>query len=191
MQKFPIGWETKNIEKLEACQTINQLDTEAFNYENFQEQDFLDNNEFCTLVSITSSTYSCLLNNDVIENSKENQLFTTEGQNEINLFLAKSAPAPSKAKNHLAKFRYPRVNPEPNLLVDNRSEQEKLESVLRTLNQILTQDQLDVWNNIAERDLASSEKYSSGIPKLKSCISHEIKQFKLSQNKEKELLKQN
>ena len=105
MQKFPVGWETKNIEKLEACQTINKLDTEAFNYENFQEQDFLDNDEFCTLVSITSSTYSCLLNNDVIENSKENQLFTTEGQNEIDSFLAKSAPALSKARNH------PRVDP--------------------------------------------------------------------------------
>ena len=71
-----------------------------------------------------------------------NQLFTNGGQNELNSFLAKSSPAPSKAKNHLAKFRYPRVDPEPN--VDNRSEQEKLESVLRTLNQILNQDQLDV-----------------------------------------------
>ena len=76
MQEFPIGWETKNIKKFEACQTINQLDTEAFNYENFQEQDIIDNDEFCTLVSLTSSTYSCLLYNIVIE---DNQLLTTEG----------------------------------------------------------------------------------------------------------------
>ena len=58
------------------------------------------------------------------------------------------------------------------------------------LNQILTQDQLDVWNQIAERDLASSQKYGSGIPKLKSCISYEIEQFKLSKNKENEFLNQ-
>ena len=72
MQKFPVGWKTKNIEKLEGSQTKNKLDTTAFSYENFQQQEFLDNDEFCTLVSITSSTYSCLLNNDVIENSNEN-----------------------------------------------------------------------------------------------------------------------
>ena len=58
------------------------------------------------------------------------------------------------------------------------------------LNQILTQDQLDVWNQIAERDLASSEKYGSGIPELKSCISYKIKQFKFSKSKENELLNQ-
>ena len=90
----------------------------------------------------------------------------------------------SKANNHLAKFRYPRVDPQPNLIVDDKSEQQKLESVLRTLNQVLTQDQLDVWNQLAERDLAVSENYSSGIPKLKLCISYKIKQFKLSKSKE-------
>ena len=86
----------------------------------------------------------------------------------------------SKANNHLAKFCHPRVDPKPNLIVDNRSEQQKLERILRTLNQILTKDQLEVWNQLAERDLAISENYSSGIPKLKSCISHEIEQYKLS-----------
>ena len=28
------------VTKLEACQDVNQVDTEAFNYENFQDQDF-------------------------------------------------------------------------------------------------------------------------------------------------------
>ena len=60
--------------------------------------------------------------------------------------------------------------------------------MLRTLNQVLIRDQLDVWNQLAEHYLAVSENYSSGIPKLKSCIYYKIKQFKLSKGKEKDLL---
>ena len=46
-------------------------------------------------------------------------------------FSVKSASVPtSKAKNHLSKFRYPRVDPKTNLIVDNRSEEQKLESIL-------------------------------------------------------------
>ena len=54
----------------------------------------------------------------------------------------------------------------------------------------MTSDQLDVWNQLTERDLAVSENYSLGIPKLKSCISYKIKQFKLSKDKKKDLLNQ-
>ena len=106
-----------------------------------------------------------------------------------NSFSVKAASVPTpKANNHLAKFRYPRVDPKPSLIVDKRSEQQKLESILHTLNQVLTKDQLEVWNQLAERDLSVSENYSSGIPKLKSCKSHEITQNKLSKSKENDLL---
>ena len=167
-------------------QVVNKVESEAFDYENFSDPEFLDNNnEFYSPICIVDKTYMCFFNNIVIDDNKsnENQLLSSEGPNQTQSFLVKSAPT-SKANNHLAKFRYPRVYPQPNLIVDDRSKQQKLDSVLRTLNQVLTRDQLDVWNQLAERDLAVSENYSSGIPKLKLCISYKIKQFKVSKSKE-------
>ena len=81
----------------------------------------------------------CFLNNIVIDDntSNENKLLSSEGQIQTQSLTVKSAPVPtSKANNHHAKFRYPRVDPQPNLIVDDRSKQQKLESVLRTLNQV-------------------------------------------------------
>ena len=38
-RNFQLDGKTKSNKKLEACQAINQVDTKAFNYENFQDQD--------------------------------------------------------------------------------------------------------------------------------------------------------
>ena len=39
--------ENQNQQKLTACQVVNQVNLEAFDYENFSDSEFLDNdNEF-------------------------------------------------------------------------------------------------------------------------------------------------
>jgi hypothetical protein len=43
------------------------------------------------------------------------------------------------------KFQYPRVDPEESKFVDERSDHEKMASILRISSQILSKDELTVW----------------------------------------------
>ena len=63
-----------------------------------------------------------------------------------------------------SKFVYPKIDPQPSDIIDSRTEPQKMQSVLRTLSQFFTADQLEVWNNLVERNLHISSKFISGIP---------------------------
>jgi hypothetical protein len=89
-----------------------------------------------------------------------------------------------------AKFRYPTRDPQPNVVQDNRTELEKIQSILRTTSQILDKDTLHIWNSICERNLHLSKQHNSGIPLLKSNISDEIKAYRLNKQHEDQLLQQ-
>ena len=76
------------------------------------------------------------------------------------------------------KFRYPAVDPDPNIYRDTRTELQKMESILRTTSQILDKDQLEIWNSITERNLHLSAAHNSGIPLVKSDITEQIKNYR-------------
>ena len=80
---------------------------------------------------------------------------------------------PSNVK--LNKFAYPRVDPQPSIIVDNRTPPQKMASILRTLSQFLIEHQLEVWNSLVERHLHLSSKFISGIPKIKAQITNETR----------------
>jgi hypothetical protein len=89
------------------------------------------------------------------------------------------------------KFQFPRNDSdEINLYMDNRTDHEKMCSVLRSWHQILSPAQLQIWNSIATRDLSSKLNLTSGIPATKSMIEREIKRFKLSAAEKLRLQKQ-
>ena len=44
------------------------------------------------------------------------------------------------------KFRYPAVDPDPNIYRDTRTELQKMESILRTTSQILDKDQVTAFD---------------------------------------------
>ena len=86
------------------------------------------------------------------------------------------------------KFRYPSTDPEPNFYKDTRTELQKMESILRTTSQILDKDQLDIWNQITERNLHLSKAHNSGIPLVKSDITEQIKTYRIDEEHKKSLL---
>ena len=90
-----------------------------------------------------------------------------------------------KSREHLKRFIYPKNDPEESAIIDSRSDQDKLMSVLRTLSCVLNPEQVDLWSEICQRDLRTTEQYKSSLPKLRSCILSEISQYKLSK-KEKQ-----
>ena len=83
------------------------------------------------------------------------------------------------------KFQYPRVDLEESKFVDERSDHEKMASILRISSQILSKDKLTVWNQLAERYLENSTRYESGIPKIRADMLEEIKTYRISENKRK------
>ena len=86
------------------------------------------------------------------------------------------------------KFRYPSVDPEPNMFKDNRTELQKIESILRTTSQILDPDQLHIWNSITERNLHLSQAHNSGIPLVKNDITDQIKNYRIDEEHKQSLL---
>ena len=64
---------------------------------------------------------------------------------------------------------------------DNRTELQKIESILRTTSQILDPDQLHIWNSITERNLHLSQAHNSGIPLVKNDITDQIKNYRIDE----------
>ena len=85
------------------------------------------------------------------------------------------------------KFQYPRVDPEESKFVDERSDHEKMASILRISSQILSKDELTVWNQLAERYLENSTRYESGTPKIRADMLEEIKMYRISEKQKTEL----
>ena len=86
------------------------------------------------------------------------------------------------------KLRYPSVDPEPNMFKDNRTELQKIESILRTTSQTLDPDQLHIWNSITERNLNLLQAHYSGIPLVKSDITAQIKSYRIDEEYKQSLL---
>ena len=62
--------------------------------------------------------------------------------------------------------------------MDNRNDSEKVKDILRIWSQLLTSDESDIWNTIADRDLTRKISLESGIRTPKTFIENEIKAFR-------------
>ena len=72
------------------------------------------------------------------------------------------------------KFSYPHVDPEASDIVETRTDDQKMASILRICSQILTKDELQIWNQLAERYLENATRYESGIAKIRADMLQEI-----------------
>ena len=77
-----------------------------------------------------------------------------------------------------AKFCFPSKDPKENLVLDKRSDSQKVTDILCIWSQLLTSEEQEIWNDIAERDLTRDILLESGIRTPKSFIENEIKAFK-------------
>ena len=62
-----------------------------------------------------------------------------------------------------AKFRFPSKDPDENIVIDNRNDAKKVKDILRVWSQLLTSDEREIWNEIAERGLTRDISLESGI----------------------------
>ena len=76
-----------------------------------------------------------------------------------------------------AKFRFPAKDPIDNLILDKRSDSQKVTDILRIWSQLLTTEEQEIWNEIAERSLSHDISLESGVRTPKSFIENEIKAF--------------
>ena len=79
--------------------------------------------------------------------------------------------------------------PGENIVIDNRNDAEKVKDILRVWSQLLTSDEREIWNEIADRDLTRDISLESGIRTPKTFIENEIKAFRnIKANHKSELI---
>ena len=86
--------------------------------------------------------------------------------------------ASSSAK---AKFKYPTRDPVESELTDNRTEEEKLQDILRISSQVLTAQELQLWEDIAGQKLSDSMKFHSDLRIPKVVLDSELRKHTKSQ----------
>ena len=85
------------------------------------------------------------------------------------------------------KFVYPRVDPPSSDIIDDRTDNEKMASIICMCSQILTKYELHCWNSLCERYLQNSTRYVSVIPKIRPDMLKEIKDFRISEQEKQKL----
>jgi hypothetical protein len=79
-----------------------------------------------------------------------NVFHTCVTQNSVNCNVIGSDRSEANKKLMKQKFTYPRVDPEDSGIIDNRSDHQKMSSILRICSQILSKDELEVWNDLTK-----------------------------------------
>ena len=72
------------------------------------------------------------------------------------------------------------------MIKDTRTDEDKVSDILRIWCQVLTDDEQNIWNGIAERDLSQNITLPSGLRTPKHIIDSEIKAFKVVNNKDRQ-----
>ena len=75
------------------------------------------------------------------------------------------------------KFKFPVHDPEDNVIKDTRTDVEKISDILRVWSQVLTPDEQNLWNDVAERNL-SHDISLRGVRTPKALIDDEIRKFR-------------
>ena len=100
-----------------------------------------------------------------------------------NTVNAESNIVTAAIKAQKAKFRFPKHDPSAPDIVDTRSDEEKMQDILRVWSQVLTPAETAIWNEVSQRDLSKDISLKSGLRTPKCVIDREIKQFKLAAGK--------
>ena len=85
------------------------------------------------------------------------------------------------------KFSYPQIDPAASEIVNKRTDDQKMASILRISALILTKDELECWNELAERYLENVTRYESWIPKIRADMLAAIKQYRISEKAEQQM----
>ena len=85
------------------------------------------------------------------------------------------------------KLSYPQIDPATSEIVNKRTDDQKMASILRISAQILTKDELECWNELAEQYLENATRYESWIPKIRADMLAEIKQYRISEKAEQQM----
>ena len=88
------------------------------------------------------------------------------------------ALASKATKTTKTKFRYPARDPEESDITDDRNDQEILEDILRISSQILTPQELTIWNEIAGQDLTDTMKFNNDVRIPKTVLDAELRRHK-------------
>ena len=92
------------------------------------------------------------------------------------------------ATNTASKWKYPPVDPPANEYVDTRTPEQVMADINRIMLLCLNKEELELWSEIAERDLAHRITLTGGIRTPKQIVNDEIKQWR--KKKQKVLLDQ-
>ena len=92
------------------------------------------------------------------------------------------------ATNSTSKWKYPAIDPPANEYVDTRTPKQVMEDINRIMLLCLTEEELELWSEIAERDLSHRITLTGGIRTPKQIVTDEIKQWR--KKKQKVLLDQ-
>ena len=83
------------------------------------------------------------------------------------------------------KFRFPRDDPDESVILDQRSDDQKIRDILRIWSQVLNPDECKIWSSCAQRDISHDITLKNGIRTPKVLIDEEIKKYKSATLKEK------
>ena len=81
--------------------------------------------------------------------------------------------ATAAIKAQKAKFRFPSKDPQATNIVDRRSDKQKMSDILRISSQVLNREEINIWNEVSERDLSRDISLKSGLRTPKCIIDHE------------------
>ena len=76
------------------------------------------------------------------------------------------------------KFRFPAKDPEEHKMIDKRTDQQKVNDILRIWSQVLDKQEMELWSEIAERDISHDISLTSGIRTPKTFVDAELKKYK-------------
>ena len=118
-------------------------------------------------------------------NDSEYYISTENNFSVYNALHFSTYPACAKVKE---KFRFPRNDPEEHIILDQRSDKQKINDILRIWSQVLDPDECKIWSSCAERDISHDISLQNGIRTPKVIIDEEIKKYKFATLKEKQSL---
>ena len=77
-----------------------------------------------------------------------------------------------------SKFRFPSQDPDEHKMIDKRTDKQKVNDILRIWSQVLDKQELELWSEIAERDISHDISLTSGIRTPKTFVDAKLKKYK-------------
>ena len=114
-----------------------------------------------------------------------NHDYELESQQENTVSWAASANAFPASAALKSKFRFPSKDPDEHTMIDSRTDEQKVNDILRIWSQVLDPQELELWSDIAERDISHDISLTSGIRTPKTFVDAELKKYKSAKAKQR------